>query len=177
MAQQQIANIGWVQVPVPMEYGILRCEICRQDIGRFKPENLSAPLKADMFEPITKGYPHPFRIVPGMPLSLEWEHTSCPYCRNRPFLDKDAVMTPRGKYKVGTALLPGIQIPIELEVEPGPVEVDPWDALAENTVDLDELLAEMGYVEEEGVTEDDEAGTRRALLKQRIKESPNKRRK
>lgn len=95
-----------MRIPVPPTMGILRCEICRADIGRFDPSRLALPLRADMFEAIGPGFPHPFRFDPRFAASVSWEQASCPVCHKRPFLDRDSVMTPAGKFKVGDLIIP-----------------------------------------------------------------------
>jgi len=104
--QPQVAQIGFMRIPVPPTMGILRCQICGADIGRFDPAKLALPLTADMFEPIGAGFPHPFRFDSRFAESLSWVNASCPVCRKRPFLERDVIMTPAGKFKVGDLMVP-----------------------------------------------------------------------
>jgi len=101
MTATQYAYVGWVKIQVPPHLGILRCEICKQDIGTFDPKDLKAPLHAAMFKPVGPGFPYPFRVDPRLTMLGEWDNLRCPYCKYRPFLDKDALMTPAGRMKVG----------------------------------------------------------------------------
>ena len=64
---------------------ILLCEICREPIARFNPDDLRMPLRLDIFHSL-----YPEREVPDPFLRQEptmWERSFCPRCRRRPFLN------------------------------------------------------------------------------------------
>lgn len=109
----QVANLGSTRIAVPDNYGILRCEICRADLAKFLPENLTLPLTAEMFSPLLASA-SPFPRVSG--LTIAWEHVRCPMCRKRPFIKRDTIMTPHGPMKVGEKSVPK---PITKEMEEG----------------------------------------------------------
>ena len=78
----------------------LICEICRQTIGLFNPEELSLPLRGSMFS--SKDPAHGF-LPPFHPSSVYGSKDNpllCPYCRKIPFLHPDKVLTPEGYIKV-----------------------------------------------------------------------------
>ena len=72
---------------VPKGHLILRCELCKTDIGTFDPKTLKSPVDSTMFGSINpnRKLPPPFPIVPGRSATLKWQFALCPYCRNRPW--------------------------------------------------------------------------------------------
>lgn len=78
----------------------LICEICRQTIGLFNPEDLRLPLKGSMFlsKDPAHGFPPPFH--PSSVYGSKDNPLLCPYCRKIPFLHPDKVLTPEGYIKV-----------------------------------------------------------------------------
>ena len=78
----------------------LICEICRQTIGLFNPEELSLPLRGGMFssKDPAHGFPPPFH--PSSVYGSKDNPLLCPYCRKIPFLHPDKVLTPEGYIKV-----------------------------------------------------------------------------
>lgn len=87
----------------------LICCICREQIGRFDPDDIKLPLEGYMFKPIDDihGYPPPFNA------KATWNHFHClrdnnpvKTARHRPFPHPDTILTDKGLYKVG-GRLPG----------------------------------------------------------------------
>lgn len=72
------------------------CQICLETIALADPKTLALPLMGSMFTSPDQfhGVPDPF------PPSVDWEAMRCPWCRNRPFLAEDAVLTDEGLYRV-----------------------------------------------------------------------------
>jgi len=94
---------------IPKDHAILQCEICRSNIGIFKPEDLKIPIDSSMFKSIDAfhGFPPPFPPgTDGRGQPLTWEFARCPYCRTRPFMEPDRVKTPYGFIKVGDTEIP-----------------------------------------------------------------------
>ena len=93
---------------IPYGYAILVCQTCKGQIGLFKPEDLAVPMVSGMFKSIDEhhGFPPPFPVVPGRNVTMKWEFARCPFCGRRPFMQRDAVMTPNGLFKVGDPLIP-----------------------------------------------------------------------
>ncbi|MCG7852444.1 MAG: hypothetical protein MIO92_07965 [Methanosarcinaceae archaeon] len=87
----------------------LMCCICREQIGRFDPEDVKLPLLGSMFKPIDDihGYPPPFDP------NATYDFFHCfrdanpdKTRRHRPFPSPDAILTDKGLWEVG-GLLPG----------------------------------------------------------------------
>ena len=87
----------------------LICCICREQIGRFDPDDIKLPLEGHMFKPIDDihGYPPPFDA------KATWNYFHClrdnnpdKTARHRPFPHRDTILTDKGLYKVG-GRLPG----------------------------------------------------------------------
>ena len=87
----------------------LICCICREQIGRFDPDDIKLPLEGHMFKPIDDihGYPPPFDP------KADWNYFHClrdnnpdKSARHRPFPHRDTILTDKGLYKVG-GRLPG----------------------------------------------------------------------
>lgn len=93
---------------IPEGYTILSCEICKSQIGLFRPKDLTLPLDSTMFKSIDEHHkiPPPFPCIPGRGSTMTWEAAMCPTCGRRPFLTRDHVMTPHGRYKVGSDEIP-----------------------------------------------------------------------
>lgn len=72
------------------------CQICAERIGSFDAKDLTIPLRGAMFgsSDILHGFPPPFDP------EAEWEDFRCPYCRTRPFIERDEVLTEDGTYKI-----------------------------------------------------------------------------
>ena len=75
----------------------LVCEICDEHLARFWEADLRRPLHGGMFRPLDQGYslpwPHPADVI-------TWEALRCPYCKHRPMVRDDTVMTSRGPYMI-----------------------------------------------------------------------------
>jgi len=74
----------------------IRCQICGEPIALANPLHLHRPMIGAMFlspDP-HHGFDPPFE--PG----TEWLGMLCPYCRKRPFITEDEVLTDEGIYKV-----------------------------------------------------------------------------
>ena len=140
MQQTQLVRMGWRTFNVPMDRGVLRCEICRQDIASFDPLKLTAPVRPDMFDPIVPGMPHPFARQVVVPVANTWQYAACPYCRKRPFSQTDAVMTPNGIFRVSGEL-------------PRPVTPEQQAANARQA-EIDRVWAEEVVDQEEDITID-----------------------
>lgn len=85
----------------------LMCCICREQIGRFNPEDVVTPLLGSMFKPIDDihGYPPPFDP------NATWDYFHClrdanpdKTRRHRPFPSPDAILTDKGLWEVGGSL-------------------------------------------------------------------------
>lgn len=63
---------------------ILLCEICREPISRFNPDDLCLPINLHVFKSL-----YPERAVPDpFPANLDdWKVAACPRCRRRPFFN------------------------------------------------------------------------------------------
>ena len=72
------------------------CAICNEHISTADPLTLHRPLSGAMFASpdLWHGFAPPFD--PG----TEWLGMLCPYCRHRPFITEDEVLTEDGIYKV-----------------------------------------------------------------------------
>lgn len=79
---------------------IVICQICRNDIAETSPEELALPIKGSMFHSHRTGFPDPF-LSP----DLEWEHMKCRYCRQRPFLKPDEILTTDGLYQISAEVV------------------------------------------------------------------------
>jgi len=103
------------KIKIPDGYLVLKCEFCQMNIGTFKPEDVSTPVDASMFESIDKAHeaPHPFNYIPGRTDTLNWEYLNCPVCGVRVFVDfntnkqKTHIMTPFGQWEIGLKNIPG----------------------------------------------------------------------
>lgn len=93
----------------------LICHICREQIGRFDPDDIKLPLVGHMFKAIDDihGYPPPFDA------KATWNYFHClrdnnpdKTARHRPFPAPDTILTDKGLYKVGDRI-PG---PVTYEV-------------------------------------------------------------
>jgi hypothetical protein len=73
----------------------LYCELCRELIGTFDPEEVEEPITGAMFhsKDARHGFPPPFRSP-----SVSYEDMKCPYCNNRPFLERGFLLTERGHW-------------------------------------------------------------------------------
>jgi len=91
---------------IPVGHALLKCEVCRYEIGLFEPGRLQVPLTVEMFKPLRPGWPHPLRHVPALAHTKTWEAAACVMCGRRPFHTRDHVLTPEGLFKVGDPLLP-----------------------------------------------------------------------
>jgi len=69
---------------------IVVCQICKMEIAETSTDELSVPITGSMFHPHRAGFPEPF---PGGP---DWMYMRCRYCRTRPFLRDDEVLTTDG---------------------------------------------------------------------------------
>ena len=60
----------------------LVCEICKEIIGKFEPDEVTIPIDATMFKSKLpeRGLPAPF------PGSIDWRWMKCPHCGKRPFI-------------------------------------------------------------------------------------------
>jgi len=60
----------------------LVCEICKEVIGQFEPDEVTIPIDATMFKSKLpeRGLPAPF------PGSIDWRWMKCPHCGKRPFI-------------------------------------------------------------------------------------------
>jgi hypothetical protein len=78
----------------------LYCELCRECIGTFDSEEVEEPITGAMFhsKDARHGFPPPFRSP-----SLSWEDMRCPYCNNRPFLERGFLLTERGHWSTISA--------------------------------------------------------------------------
>jgi len=74
---------------------IVKCQICGLEIAQTSLEELSVPISGKMFHPHRAGFPEPFVGGP------DWMYIRCRYCRARPFLRDDEVLTRDGIYKIG----------------------------------------------------------------------------
>lgn len=72
----------------------LICELCSERIALFNPDRLSTPISGGMFlSPDSQhGIPEPFHQ------QLTWVNFKCPYCKNRPILQPDRVLTESGYF-------------------------------------------------------------------------------
>lgn len=88
--------------------GILVCEICQEKIGTFNPETIRLPITSDQFGSIDEfhGFPPPFPIIPGRMETMTWEAARCPFCRRRPFIFEDKILTPNGHFHIGKDATP-----------------------------------------------------------------------
>jgi len=86
---------------IPVGYAILKCEICKYEIGMFDPRELKVPMRAEMFKPLRTGWPNPLRHNPALEHTQTWEAAICVACGHRPFFTRDHVLTPEGLFKVG----------------------------------------------------------------------------
>ena len=69
------------------------CEICSEHIAMADTDTLCKPMLGTMFTS-----PDPFHGVPApFDLSATWVHMNCPWCRRRPFMEEDQVLTDRGR--------------------------------------------------------------------------------
>jgi len=91
---------------VPVGHALLKCEVCKYEIGLFEPGRLKIPLTTDMFKPLRPGWPHPLRHVPALAHTKTWEAAACVMCGRRPFHTRDHILTPEGLFKVGDPDLP-----------------------------------------------------------------------
>jgi len=91
---------------IPVGHALLKCEVCKYEIGLFEPGRLKVPLTTDMFKPLRPGWPHPMRHVPALAHTKTWEAAACVMCGRRPFHTRDHVLTPEGLFKVGDPNLP-----------------------------------------------------------------------
>ena len=66
---------------------IIVCQICKNEIA--EADDLSYPLRGGMFRPHRTGFPPPF-------FDVEWEWIKCRYCKKRPFLERNQVLTTEG---------------------------------------------------------------------------------
>jgi hypothetical protein len=76
----------------------ITCQICKEFIGEADPEILVLPINGTMFhspDPF-HGFPPPF----AQSEYVRWEEMRCPYCRQRPFLSPEEVMTTDGLFLI-----------------------------------------------------------------------------
>lgn len=78
------------------------CEICQEKIAEAKADDIRLPLKGSQFlSPDSRhGFPPPFDP------EAEWEDMRCPYCRRRPFLRRDSILTSDGVLWIRTEAEP-----------------------------------------------------------------------
>lgn len=81
---------------------ILKCRICRQDIGRFRPERLLWPVNPGVFESLDPehGWPPPFMR------GCDWDSARCPYCRKKPYYwtEPSKILTDDGLLNIEDAM-------------------------------------------------------------------------
>jgi hypothetical protein len=89
-------------------HAILLCEFCREPIAQFKPEDLKMPITSLMFKSVDPHhkFPLPFPMLEDRPETIAWEAARCPFCRLRPFNERDKVKTKHGYFTVGDTSIP-----------------------------------------------------------------------
>jgi hypothetical protein len=88
------------------------CEICNEHIAMADTDTLRMPMMGSMFTS-----PDPFHGVPApFDPSTPWVHMACPWCRKRPFMEEDRVLTADGRIKVGA--IPPAEEPKEIAEQP-----------------------------------------------------------
>ena len=108
----------------------IRCQICGEPIALANPLHLHRPMIGAMFlspDP-HHGFDPPFE--PG----TEWLGMLCPYCRKRPFITEDEVLTDSGVYRVPEGPNPFDATPFDATPEPSPLSEeyahDRWEPKA-----------------------------------------------
>ena len=76
------------------------CQICLNEIADTTPEELRLPIKGGMFHSHRTGFPPPF-LSP----DLEWQHMKCRYCKARPFLKPDEILSTDGLYQISAEIV------------------------------------------------------------------------
>ena len=85
------------------------CQVCSPEapkmirtepIALFDPSNMPHPMNGMNFFPIRKGMSSPFLA------GQAWEFMSCPFCKTRPFLDRNQICTPKGIFTLGEEFAP-----------------------------------------------------------------------
>lgn len=88
------------------------CQICLNEIADTTPEELRLPIKGGMFHSHRTGFPEPF-LSP----DLEWEHMKCRYCKARPFLKPDEILTTDGLYQISEEVVDRMPVMDVAEIE------------------------------------------------------------
>ena len=100
----------------------IRCAICNEPLAQANPLYLHRPLLGAMFLS-----PDPFHgFEPPFTPTTEWLGMLCPYCRHRPFVNEEEVLTDTGIYRLPSGPNP-FEAEAEPEPEPSPIDSAYWE--------------------------------------------------
>lgn len=111
----------------------LICEICTETVGVIVREKLAYPLRGEMFKS-----PDPFHgFSDPFPPEQTWEEMRCGYCRCRPFIAEDRILTDRGYLAVDAPQEVVDAVDDEVTDEPNP------DVSETQAVEAEEVAPEV----------------------------------
>jgi hypothetical protein len=85
----------------------IRCQICNEPIAQANTLHLHRPMVGAMFLS-----PDPFHgFDPPFAPNTDWLGMLCPYCRHRPFITEDEVLTDTGIYRVPGPMITEDEVP------------------------------------------------------------------
>ena len=108
MANLKFKRLGVIcQTCSPEAPKVIRTE----PIALFDPSNMPHPMAGMNFFPIREGMSSPFLA------GQSWEFMSCPFCKTRPFLERNQICTDKGMFTLGKVFIADTNLLTDEELE------------------------------------------------------------